>query len=53
MARGLDRRSVECFGQELTSALSRFRGRVAASDDQSIVVLRRRAPNSESGAPVD
>jgi phosphoserine phosphatase RsbU/P len=53
MARGLDRRSVESFGQELTSALSRFRGRVAASDDESIVVLRRRVPNAENGAPID
>lgn len=42
MARGLDPRSVESFGQELTSALRRFRGGVAAEDDETIIVLQRR-----------
>jgi sigma-B regulation protein RsbU (phosphoserine phosphatase) len=36
MARGLDRTSVESFGQELRSALRHFRGGVGASDDESI-----------------
>jgi phosphoserine phosphatase RsbU/P len=53
MARGLDRRSVESFGQELTSALRRFRGGVAASDDESIIVLQRRAPVAGYGAPIE
>ena len=41
IARGLDRSSVESFGQQLTAALRRFRGGVAASDDESIIVLQR------------
>jgi sigma-B regulation protein RsbU (phosphoserine phosphatase) len=45
IARGLDPRSVESFGEELTSALRRFRGAVTASDDESIIVLQRRAPH--------
>jgi phosphoserine phosphatase RsbU/P len=45
IARGLDPRSVESFGQELRSALRRFRGAVTASDDESIIVLQRRAPH--------
>jgi phosphoserine phosphatase RsbU/P len=53
MARGLDRRSVESFGQELTSALCHFRGGVGASDDESIIVLQRRAPDGEYGARIE
>jgi sigma-B regulation protein RsbU (phosphoserine phosphatase) len=44
-ARGLNPRSVESFGQGLTSALRHFRGAASASDDESIVVLQRRAPH--------
>jgi sigma-B regulation protein RsbU (phosphoserine phosphatase) len=43
IARGLDRRSAECFGQQLTSALRGYRGHGAALDDETIIVLRRRA----------
>ncbi len=43
LARGLDRSSAESFGRGLTSALRRFRGGVAALDDESIIVLQRRA----------
>jgi sigma-B regulation protein RsbU (phosphoserine phosphatase) len=53
MVRGLDRRSVESFGQELTSALRRFRGGVTASDDESIIVLQRRAPDAGYDAAIE
>jgi hypothetical protein len=38
-------RSVESFGQALTSALRRFRGTVTPSDDESVIVLQRCAPH--------
>ena len=51
MMRGLDRRSVESFGQGLRSALGCFRGEVPAPDDESIIVLRRRAPGATTMHP--
>jgi len=47
LARGLDPSSVESFGHDLTLAVRRFRGAVSASDDESILVLQRRAPHFE------
>jgi phosphoserine phosphatase RsbU/P len=41
IARDLDPSSAETFGTELTSALRGFRGEVAATDDETIIVLQR------------
>jgi phosphoserine phosphatase RsbU/P len=41
IARGLDVRSPEAFGIQLTSALHAFRGGTEPLDDQTIIVLRR------------
>jgi phosphoserine phosphatase RsbU/P len=43
IARGLDRRSAGSFGEQVLSALSRFRGGVPPADDESLIVLRRSA----------
>ena len=51
LARRIDRSSAESFGEELTSALHRFRGGVSASDDESIIVLKRHARAGHSPLP--
>jgi sigma-B regulation protein RsbU (phosphoserine phosphatase) len=41
MAAGLDIRSIEAFGTQLTTSLHAFRGGSDPLDDQTIIVLRR------------
>jgi phosphoserine phosphatase RsbU/P len=41
IARGLDARSTEAFGAQLTAAISSFRAGGEPLDDQTIIVLRR------------
>jgi hypothetical protein len=41
IARGLDARSTEAFGAQLTAAISSFRAEGEPLDDQTIIVLRR------------
>jgi hypothetical protein len=41
IARGLDARSAEAFGAQLTAALGAFRAGGEPLDDQTIIVLRR------------
>jgi phosphoserine phosphatase RsbU/P len=41
IARGLDLSSAEGFGRQLTCGLRRFRGGVAAPDDETVIVLQR------------
>ncbi len=54
IARGLDASSAEAFGSQLAAALRRFRGRAEPTDDQTIIVLQRVAPEtSPSGSRPD
>ena len=41
IARGLDTRSAEAFGRQLAAAVTGFRGRAEAADDETIIVLER------------
>jgi sigma-B regulation protein RsbU (phosphoserine phosphatase) len=41
IARGLDARSTEAFGAQLTAAITSFRAAGGPLDDQTIIVLRR------------
>ena len=49
IARGLDARSAEAFGNQLAAAVRRFRGSAQPSDDETIIVLERVAPDSSRG----
>ena len=44
IVRGLQSRSADTFGTDLTSALNRYRDGVPAADDETIVVLQRVTP---------
>ena len=51
LLRKLDPSSAEVFGMQLTSALRDFRGGVESTDDETIIVLQRVAPDHKRQLP--
>jgi sigma-B regulation protein RsbU (phosphoserine phosphatase) len=52
IARELDPSSAEAFGTELAARLRAFRGGVPATDDETIIVLERVAPDRPDPRPI-